>query len=235
MSNGKTSMTMTADIQSNMNPYKFFEALKRNNNRPWYAEHKPEYEAIRQWWLDGMARVHALVAEQWPEVTYSNLKTFRIYRDTRFSADKTPYKTHIGSTLAPPSSHDVHCPGVYLEVGIPDTDSGVFAGIWAPENKVLQKLRKAIVDNREEWEEIVNDPTFLKFYPEWFGERLKTAPKGWPKDHPMIEYLRLKHIGKYSAMTRRDFMSDKWPDIMAERIIAAVPMLRFLDYSLNEE
>ena len=218
-----------------MNPYEFFEQLKENNNREWFGRHKSEYEQIRQWWLAGMSVMHAQLADAWPEVKYSPLKTFRIYRDTRFSLDKTPFKTHIGTVLAPPGTKNVHGVGVYLEVGIPDTDSGVFAGIWAPENKVLNKLRHAIVDNIEEWEDIVNEPTFRKFYPDWFGERLKTAPKGWPKDHPQIDYLRLKHIGRFSPMTRRQFMSAKWPDEMARRIEAAVPMLRFLDYSLNEE
>lgn len=185
--------------------------------------------------MDGMEHVKAAIAREWPEVNYSPVKTFRIYRDTRFSTDKTPYKTHIGSTIAPPQSDSVHLPGVYLEVGIPDTDSGVFAGIWAPEAPVLKKLRRAIVDNIEEWEEIVNDPKLLEYYPDWFGERLKTAPKGWPKDHPQIEYLRLKHLGRYSPMTRRQFMSASWPDEMARRITAAVPLLRFLSYSLTEE
>lgn len=218
-----------------MNPYKFFEKLKNNNNREWFALHKPEYDEIRSWWLEGMGRVQAAVAEEWPDVRYSNVKTFRIYRDTRFSHDKTPYKTHIGSTIAPPRSKDVHSPGVYLEAGVPDTDSGVFAGIWAPESSVLKKLRLAIVNNIEEWEDIVHNQRFVELYPDWFGERLKTAPSGWPKDHPQIEYLRLKHIGRQSAMTRQMFTSDHWTDHIAERIIAAVPFLQFLDYSLFEE
>ena len=218
-----------------MNPFPFFETLKANNNREWFAKHRGEYDEIRAWWLAGMERVLAVVSESWHEVRYSNVKTFRIYRDTRFSLDKTPYKTHIGSIIAPPSSHDVHSPGVYLEVGIPDSDSGVFAGMWCPESNDLKKLRRAIVDNIEEWEEIVKSPELVRFYPEWFGERLKTAPKGWPKNHPQIEYLQLKHLGRYSPMTRSQFMSDNWTDLMAERIIAAVPLLRFLDYSLHED
>ena len=218
-----------------MNPFKFFEKLKKNNNRPWFGEHKSEYEEIRHWWIEGMERVRASVVNAWPEAAYTNIKTFRIYRDTRFSADKTPYKTHIGSTMAPVAANDVHSPGFYIEVGVPDTDSGVFAGVWAPESEVLKKLRRAIVDNIEEWEEIVQNPEFTKFYPEWFGERLKTAPKGWPKDHPQIEYLRLKHLGRYAAMTREQFMSDIWTDEIASRIVAALPFIQFLDYSIQED
>ena len=217
------------------NPFLFFEQLRDNNNREWFAAHKTEYEEIRVWWTDGMEKVRVLVADEWPEAKYGILKTFRIYRDTRFSLDKTPYKTHIGSTLAPPGAYNVHSSGFYIELGLPIDDSGVFAGIWAPESKELAKLRRAIVDNIDEWEDIVNAPAFVKYFPKWFGERLKTAPKGWPKDHPQIEYLRLKHLGRQAAMSRRQFLSEKWCDEIAVRIKAALPLVQFLDYSLNEE
>lgn len=218
-----------------MYPFDFFKELSKNNNREWFADHKPQYEEIRRWWLAGIEQVHAMVSEAWPEVKHSNFHTFRIYRDTRFSLDKTPFKTHIGSTLAPPTARDVHSAGVYLEAGMPTSDTGVFVGIWAPESNVLKKLRRAIVDNIEEWEEIVKHPDLLKYYPDWFGERLKTAPKGWPKDHPQIEYLRLKHLGRFSLMSPEMFASEQWMEEMAKRIIAAVPLLRFLDYSVNED
>lgn len=216
-------------------PYKFFYDLRDNNNREWFALHKGEYDEIRQWWTDGMEQVRALVAPYWPEVQHGRLKTFRIYRDTRFSLDKTPYKTHIGSTLAPVSARNVHSSGFYIELGIPTDDSGVFAGIWAPESKDLNKLRHAIVDNIDEWEDIMNNPDFRRYYPEWFGERLKTAPKGWPKDHPQIEYLRLKHLGRQSVMSPELFSSPRWQQEIADRIIAGLPLVQFLDYSLNEE
>lgn len=218
-----------------MNPYKFFEELKKNNNREWFALNKPRYDEIRQWWTEGMEKVRALLAEEWPDIRYVPIKTFRIYRDTRFSTDKTPYKTHIGSTIAAKTRSDVHAPGFYLETGVPHTDSGVFAGVWAPDSKSLAKLRKAIADNAEEWQDIVNAPEMNRFYEGWFGETLKTAPKGWPKDHPMIEYLRLKHIGRHAPMTRAQFASAAWPEEMAERILAALPMVQFLQYSLDEE
>lgn len=212
----------------------FFEELKKNNDRAWFAANRDRYEEIRREWIAGMNTVQAIVSEHWPEVRYVEPKTFRIYRDTRFSNDKTPYKTHIGSTIAPPGTN-VHLPGVYIESGIPAEDSGVFVGVWAPETATLKKLRHAIVDNIEEWEEIVNEPEFVRYYPDWFGERLKTAPKGWPKDHPQIEYLRLKHIGRAAPMTQRELSGPEWPHLVADRIIAAVPFLRFLHYSLTEE
>ncbi|MBD5170588.1 MAG: DUF2461 domain-containing protein [Bacteroidales bacterium] len=213
---------------------KFFEHLRQNNNREWFAEHRAEYDEIRREWIDGINTVHALVSEAWPEVRHATPKTFRIYRDTRFSTDKTPYKTHISSSIAPPGSN-VHLPGAYIESGLSAEDSGVFIGIWCPEAPVLKKLRHAIVDNIEEWEEIVHDPELNRYYGDWIGQRLKTAPKGWPKDHPQIEYLRLKHIGKASGLTRREFADPAWPRLVADRIIAGLPLLRFLHYSLTEE
>lgn len=219
-----------------MNPYPFFEALASNNNREWFAAHRGEYDALLAEWKDGIERARAMVAaEVWPEVAHTSLKTFRIYRDTRFSLDKTPFKTHLGSVIAPPGGRDVHHPGVYVQVGIPDAETGVFGGVWAPESADLKKLRHAMVDNIEEWEEIVNDSRLTRYFPDWFGERLKTAPKGWPKDHPQIEYLRLKHIGRESIMSRDQFRSPHWPEMVAERVAAIVPLIRFLDYSLFEE
>lgn len=218
-----------------MNPYPFFEALEADNTREFFSAHRAEYDAIRAEWIEGMHRVHNMVVPHWEEIRYAEPRTFRIYRDVRFSHDKRPFKTHIGSIFAPPGSNDVHRVGVYVECGIPDSDSGVFGGIWAPDTRTLTKLRRAIVDNIEEWETIVHDPKMTRFFPDWFGERLKTAPKGWAKDHPQIEYLRLKHIGRESHITRQQYASECWTDLIAERIEAIVPMLRFLDYSLNEE
>lgn len=218
-----------------MNPYPFFEELTANNNRAWFAANKTRYDDLRHEWIQGMERVKLLVADSYPEMSHVPVKTFRIYRDTRFTTDKTPYKTHLGSVLPMPGARNVHHSGAYVEIGIPDSDSGVFGGIWAPDAPSLKKLRHAIVDNIDEWNDIVNDPTLKKFFPDWFGERLKTAPKGWPKDHPQIEYLRLKHIGRESLMTRREFMRPDWTDAVAQRIIAIMPLLQFIDYSLNEE
>lgn len=217
-----------------MNPYPFFTQLAANNNRPWFQANRAAYDDIRAEWIAGIEQAKTIVAEEWPEIRHATPHTFRIYRDTRFSTDKTPYKTHIGSTLATPGPNDAHRCGVYIECGIPTTDSGVFAGLWEPPTPILRILRRAIVDNAEEWTDIVTDQRLNQYYPHWFGTRLKTAPQGWPKDHPMIEYLRLKSIGRFAPITPRQYADPAWPETIAERIIAAVPLLRFLDYSIAE-
>lgn len=218
-----------------MKALQFFRQLAANNNREWFKAHKDRYDALSEEWKEGMERVQGLVTPHWPQVRYASVKTFRIYRDTRFSHDKTPYKLHLGSVLAPPSSQNVHHPGVYIECGYESHDSGVFAGVWAPESATLNKLRHAMVDNIEEFREITDNPAFTKYFPAWYGETLKTAPKGWPKDHPDIDLLRLKHIGRQSDMPIEVFDSPGWEEKVARRIIAAVPFMQFLDYSLFEE
>ncbi len=101
---------------------------------------------------------------------------------------------------------------------------------------MLRKLRHAIVDNIEEFEEIMSQPDFARDWgSDWVGERLKTAPQGWPKDHPQIELLRLKHYGKFHPCTRAFFESASWPERCAELFAIAAPLVEFLNYSITEE
>ena len=201
-------------------------------------EHKAEYDSIRREWIDGMARIIARVGEWWPEVRHLDpaRATYRIYRDVRFSGDKTPYKTHISSSIYNPALKGLHT-GVYIEAGagnMPGT--GIWGGVWCPDPALLKKLRRAIADNAEEFTDIVNDRKLIKVYgKEWDGDRLKTAPKGYPADHPMIDYLRLKDIGKFHAFDRELFKSPDWPEQIADLIRPVLPLVRFIDYSAQEE
>lgn len=217
--------------------FEFFDSLAANNNRPWFQVNKERYTALRGEWIAGMNRVIAAVGAEWPEVAHQDASrcTYRIYRDVRFSPDKSPYKTYISSSVADPALRGCHS-GIYVTAGVKSADTGIYAGVWAPEAPLLRKLRRAIDDNAEEFLDIVNAPALVKLYGKgWAGDALKTAPKGYDKEHPMIEYLRLKDIGKFCPMTRRDFESRDWPEIVAERILPALPLVRFIDYSILEE
>ena len=217
--------------------FDFFERLSANNNRPWFQEHKPEYDAIRAEWIEGMERLIPIVAAEWPRIRTVDARraTYRIYRDTRFSLDKTPYKTHIGTSLDPPELRGRHC-GLYIEAGLSDGMTGVWGGIWCPASPDLRKLRQAIADNDDEFLAIVNDPALTDVYgTHMWGDTLKTAPKGFPKDHPMIQYLRLKELGKYCPVPRSVFASPDWPEALAERILPVIPLTEFIAYSLLED
>lgn len=217
--------------------FEFFAQLSANNNRPWFAEHKSEYQAIRAEWIDGVNAIIALLSDEWPEIRHTNAmqSTYRIYRDIRFSADKRPFKTHISSGIGNPALRGQHT-GVYLEAGFPTSDTGIWGGVWCPDRDVLKKLRRAIDDNAEEFLEIVNAPELVNIYgKEWFGERLKTAPKGYPKEHPMIEYLRLVDMGKFVQVAPKTFADTQWPVILADKIRPILPLVKFIDYSILEE
>lgn len=220
-----------------MQLFDFFDRLAANNNRPWFNDHKAEYLAIREMWTAGIRRTVAALAEDWPEVRYldASRATYRIYRDIRFSNDKTPYKSHISSTITPPALLRSHA-GFYIEAGTDSDSTGVYAGIWCPDTVTLRKLRRDIADNSEEWLEAVTSPQVLDIYGRgWYGDRLKTAPKGYSPDHEMIEYLRLKDFGKYAALDRAFFSGDDWPERLADVIRPAIPLVRFIIYSMTEE
>lgn len=168
--------------------FTFLRQLKRHNDRVWFARHKPHYEQF------GIAAalnfIHAFatplerlsphfVADDRP--TRGSL--FRIYRDTRFSPDKTPYKTHLGIRFAHEAATNIHAPIFYLH--LEPSASLVAAGVWHPDPRSLTRLRSAIVAEPERWQKSIRGLTLD-------GESLRRPPRGFPTDHPLIEDLKRK-------------------------------------------
>lgn len=214
--------------------FDFLTQLRDNNNRPWFQAHKAEFDDLRAQWFADIDRLIAACSEWEPRYRWFTGKecSFRIYRDTRFSPDKTPYKTYFSAGFTPRGkSSDMA--GFYISAGL--ADCGIYGGIWAPEAAVLRKMRRAIVDNIEEFQEIISNPEMLALYPEWAGETLKTIPKGWPKDHPNAPLLRLLHYGREHTLDR-DFYSDPaWPERAAVIMRPLKPLVDFINYTLFEE
>lgn len=170
--------------------FPFLRRLSANNNREWFHAHKPEYEEVRAEVNVLAQRLINLVAEFDPRAAALRVEdcTYRIYRDTRFSADKTPYKTHIGIFINPPFGKKGITLGYYfhLEPGKSFFGAGTI-GLPAP---VLKAIRQSIYDEIDEFREIVESPEFRKYSIEIGFNKLKTAPKGFPKDWEYIDYLR---------------------------------------------
>ena len=139
--------------------FDFLEQLSRNNDREWFKAHKPEFDELRALWLNDLDRLISLVAQWMPSVAMQSARqaAYRIYRDTRFSPDKTPYKTYFSAAISPRGREKDYA-GFYLHQDIDSGEAGLYGGIWCPPAPVLKKLRHAIVDNIEEWEEIMNSP-----------------------------------------------------------------------------
>lgn len=229
--------------------YEFLAELGRRQDRQWFKENKETYDFLRAQWITDIDRLLARCAEWWPELKWQTGagSVYRIYRDTRFSPDKSPYKTYFSASVSPRgrSSSAAHLPGFYIQAG-PGKDggatdgyeadsSGLYGGLWCPDSAVLKKLRKAIIDNIDEFEEIINEPELNRLYPEWFGPTLKTVPKGYDRNHPQAELLRLKEYGRFCQLPMEFFSDPDWPDRAAEMLRPLYPLLRFLEYSVFEE
>lgn len=215
--------------------FSFLREMAANNNRPWFHANKERYEAVRTPWMAELDRLITLMKEWEPELAGQSAKTsaFRIYRDTRFSQDKSPLKTYFSAAISPYGRKTTRA-CYYLHMGL-DGASGLYGGIWCPDAAQTRKLRHAIVDNIEEFEEIINAPEFVKTFPEWYGDRLKTIPKGWDRHHPQAELLRLKEYGRFCHCPESYFAEGDWVEKTAERFRLLQPLINFLNYSLDEE
>ena len=209
----------------------FLKQLKRHNKREWFQANKPRYDAsVRNPCLSFIAgageRLHDevspwLVAD--PHPTRGSL--FRIYRDTRFSSDKRPYKTHVGMSFPHRGTKQkVHLPGFYLHL----EPEGCFAaaGCWHPDNPTLIQIRSAIVARPEGWKKAVRGL-------ELEGDSLSRPPRGYPREHPLVEDLKRKDFLASVEFTEAQVCG---PRFMAEFISGCrklSPLVGFLAQALG--
>ncbi len=213
--------------------FTYLDSLRANNNREWFNAHRAEFDILRQQYISDVQRLINALGKVEPSLARVEARdcVYRIYRDTRFSPDKTPYKTYFSALISPTGRHcDRAC--WYLHVGA--DECAVYGGVWMPESKVLKKLRKAIVDNIDEFREIIGTPQVEKLFPGWYGATLKTAPKGYDRNHPDIDLLRLTEYGKMHALDRAFFDDPQWPEKAAAMMAVLKPMCDFLNYSIDE-
>jgi uncharacterized protein (TIGR02453 family) len=214
--------------------YAFLEELGRNNDRPWFAAHRAEYDELRALWLADVQRLVDDMALWEPAMKGREAREFvyRIYRDTRFSPDKTPYKTYFSAAPGPFGRSGEYA-GYYLQLG-PGGDSGIYGGCWCPSSPVLRKLRHAIVDNIEEFLEIVDNTELQREFPGWCSSMLKTIPKGWNRNHPQAFYLRMTNYGKFRELPADFFFSPDWPLRASALMKTLKPLVDFINYSIDE-
>ena len=205
--------------------FQFLAQLRRNNRRAWFLKHKIEYEEFaRQPSLRFITDLALHLREVSPWLVANSKPVggslFRIYRDVRFSKDKSPYKTHIGMHFRHASSNEaVHGPGLYLHL----EPKGCFlaGGVWQPDPRSLARIRDAIAWKPEEWRQ-------AKGRLELGGDTLSRAPRGYPADHPLVEDLKRKDF--VASVDLRDEQVCG-PRFMADFLRGAskmAPLLRFL-------
>ncbi|MDP7015329.1 MAG: TIGR02453 family protein, partial [Pirellulaceae bacterium] len=172
--------------------FAFLDELKHNNDRDWFNDNKDRYEEwVREPSLAFVRamgpRLKKLSAHFVADDRRSGGSLMRIYRDTRFGKDKTPYKTNVGIQFRHEMGKDVHAPGFYVHLASEECFLGV--GVWCPESSSLRRIRDTIVDDPALWKRTRDNK---KFNSHFFlgGDSLKTAPRGFAKDHPLIDDLR---------------------------------------------
>jgi uncharacterized protein (TIGR02453 family) len=170
----------------------FLEELKENNNREWFEKNKHRYEDARKDLCTLVGKLIKRISAFDPSVKGQEVKdcVFRIYRDIRFSGDKTPYKTHLGAAFSKGGKTSFE-PGYYIH--IEPGNCFLAGGVWHPLPPQLNAIRQEIAYNEEEFRGILKEKGFKKFFSGLDKEdMLKTAPKGYPKDHPAMDLLKLK-------------------------------------------
>ncbi len=188
----------------------FLRALKRNNDRAWFAAHKEEYlRDVHQPMLDFVAWVASELPAFAPELEASpRTSLFRIHRDTRFSADKTPFKTQVGAIFPHRDLHRNVSACLYVEIG--PAGSMIFGGIYKPERAELPAIRDHIARTHRRLRALLEAPAFKRTVGAMEGDALQRVPPGYPPDHPAAEYLKFRQflLGKeYPAAfaTSREF------------------------------
>lgn len=217
------------------NILRFLTELKENNNREWFTQNKNWYDQVRAE-FETISKDFILEISKFDEeIKYVDVKDciFRIYRDIRFSHDKTPYKSHFGVFVAAEGGRKSQRGGYYLHLD--PTGCFVAVGVWCPEPNLLKALRQSVFDNIEELNEIRNEENFSKYFNSFYeADKLKTLPKGFPKEFPDAELLKLKHyLVEYTLPTEITEKED-FAQQVAGIAKNAYPLNRFLNYTVDE-
>jgi len=211
----------------------FLRKLEKNNDRDWFNANKAEFVAANDNVIAVTGELINRIANFDPSVAGIDPKAcvFRIYRDVRFSKDKSPYKTNLGAFIAP-GGKKAMSPGYYFHV-----QPRMFfaaAGKHMPDPSELLKVRQSIASNTTEFRKIVEDKKFKSRFGDLDGERLSKPPKGFEANHPAIEYLKLKSFTVSEEFSGKDAISKDYPKMLAESFKAAYPLVVFLRRALEK-
>ncbi len=210
--------------------FTFLQELAATNNREWFHAHKSRYEedvkdpALR-FIVDFGPHLQEISPHFRADPRANGGSLFRIYRDTRFSKDKSPYKTHTGIHFRHEAYRDAHAPGFYLHIQPGSCFMG--CGVWRPGGDALRKIREAIDEDPAAWKQASRDGRLKKSF-ELTGDSLIRAPKGYDPNHPLIVDLRRKDFIGVANLSADALMSDDFLESFAGLCRDAAPFQRWL-------
>jgi uncharacterized protein (TIGR02453 family) len=211
---------------------RFFRSLKRNNRREWFQPRKHLFDQhVKAPMLDLVGGINTELAKFAPEyVTEPKNAIFRIYRDTRFSADKTPYKDHIAASFSRRGGERLGAGGFYFSVSYDAIE--VAAGIWHPERDVMLLVRNHIAETHQELTRILSNKKSSKLAGELKGGALSRSPKGFDPSHPAAEFIKMKDWVMEVALDAGLATTPQLQGAIVERFRAMAPMLGYLNRPL---
>ena len=207
----------------------FFKNLEKNNNRDWFNDNKKEFKKIE---TDVKKTYASLFNLLMTHDDVDQFKMFRIYRDVRFSKNKLPYKTHFGGTFhrKKPELRG----GYYLHI-TPNNESFIATGFWEPNASDLQRIRKEFEMDATEIREIINNKNFIKHFEKLEGESLKTAPRGFDKEHTDIDLIRMKQFIVTRQFSDDEVLSPNFLEEINESYKAMRPYFNYMSDILTTD
>jgi uncharacterized protein (TIGR02453 family) len=219
----------------------FLRRLERNNRREWFERNRPIYEReIREPMRALVEEMDVRLARLAPELVGDPKRSiFRIHRDVRFSADKSPYKTNAACQFyhcdaGRGAGQDAAGAGAGLYFQIARGECFVAGGMWMPARPALDRIREAIADAPEDFEALLRAPAFRRRFRQLDREALlKRMPRGYAETHPAAEWLRYRSFTATRMMTEREIGSRRLPDILTREFEALVPLVRWLNAAIG--
>jgi len=210
----------------------FLSDLKRHNNKAWFEENRAAYDIARthfENFVDQLISAYSRV-EDLGGITAKDC-IMRIYRDTRFSKDKSPYKTNMGATIAPGGKKSSSL-GYHLHMQ-PQNETLIAGGLYMPSPEQLARFRKAIDQDAAPFKAITEDKEFKKYFGMPEGEKVKTVPQGYTRDHPEIELLRFKQVVVVHRLSDEMVLSPRFGTHVIKTFTAMKPFLEYLNIILK--
>lgn len=215
----------------------FLDDLKANNNRDWFLDNKKRYEVFKKDYHQLVGDFLNAMKPLDPSLEMLEVKncTFRINRDIRFSKDKSPYKDHIGVWLSS-GSKGMNRSGYYIHIA--RAGSFIAGGFYCPEAEDLKKMRREIAFFYEDLEEILNEKNFKREFCDFDrneANTLKNPPRGYEKDHPAIEFLKLKSFETSQKFDIEEVTKEDFVAKMSNKLISLKPLNEFINRALTSE
>lgn len=208
---------------------KFLKRLKRNNNRDWFNDNKAAYEDSVKKPMVQLVELLALELGRFaPEIQVSpRTSLYRIHRDTRFSQDKSPYKTHVAAVFPPKGLGKHGGAGFYFHIAPDEVFAG--GGLYMPEPEDLKAVREAIVADPRQFEKVVQNTAFRRMFTEVTGQRLMRVPRGFAATHPAADYLRFKQFLAARTLPSESATSPAFAGTLVETFKTLHPFIKFMN------